>query len=230
MLGHAYEKQRGRIETYFDQTAAETWERLTSDAPVSKIRETVRAGRDRMRAMMLSWLPEDLTGTRILDAGCGTGAFSIEAARRGAKVVAIDLSPTLVHTAADRMPNELRGMIDFRSGDMLDPALGEFDHMVGMDSLIHYKTPDMVRAVAALAPRIFGKMVFTIAPRTPMLSVMHAAGQLFPRSDRSPAIVPVSRTRLRNALQSALPDREIRRQERIKSGFYISDAQELCHR
>ena len=50
------------------------WERLTSDAPVSRIRQTVREGRDRMRALMLSRLPEDLRGARVLDAGCGAGA------------------------------------------------------------------------------------------------------------------------------------------------------------
>jgi hypothetical protein len=35
---------------------------LTSDAPVGRIRATVRAGRDRMRATLLSWLPQDLRG------------------------------------------------------------------------------------------------------------------------------------------------------------------------
>jgi magnesium-protoporphyrin O-methyltransferase len=66
-----YLTRRGELETYFDRTAAEAWKRLTSDAPVSGIRATVRAGRDRMRATMLSWLPADLHGCRLLDAGCG---------------------------------------------------------------------------------------------------------------------------------------------------------------
>jgi len=78
-----YQSRRSQIETYFDRTAADAWARLTSDAPVSGIRATVRAGRDEMRQTLLSWLPEDLTGKRLLDAGCGTGAFAIEAARRG---------------------------------------------------------------------------------------------------------------------------------------------------
>ncbi|MEL6888071.1 MAG: magnesium protoporphyrin IX methyltransferase, partial [Pseudomonadota bacterium] len=54
-----YSATRARVETYFDQTATKTWERLTSDAPVSRVRETVRAGRDRMRTLMLSRLPDD---------------------------------------------------------------------------------------------------------------------------------------------------------------------------
>ena len=60
----------------------------------------MRAGRDRMRATLLGWLPADLRDARLLDAGCGTGALAVEAARRGADVVAIDLSPTLVELAA----------------------------------------------------------------------------------------------------------------------------------
>ena len=45
---------RGELETYFDRTAVEAWARLTSDAPVGRIRATVRAGRDDMRSTLLS--------------------------------------------------------------------------------------------------------------------------------------------------------------------------------
>ena len=117
--------RRQQLETYFDRTAVEAWKRLTSDAPVSGIRATVRAGRDTMRATLLDWLPADLTGRRILDAGCGTGALAIEAARRGAHVVAVDLSPQLVALAQDRIGHDHgEGRIDFRVGDMFDPAWG----------------------------------------------------------------------------------------------------------
>jgi magnesium-protoporphyrin O-methyltransferase len=72
-----YESTRNTVETYFDRTATKTWERLTSDAPVSGIRATVRAGRDRMRQLLLSQLPADLRGARVLDAGCGTGGIGL---------------------------------------------------------------------------------------------------------------------------------------------------------
>ena len=61
----AYEQRRGEIETYFDRTAADAWARLTSSAPVSGIRATVRAGRDLTRSTLLGWLPENLHGRRI---------------------------------------------------------------------------------------------------------------------------------------------------------------------
>ena len=86
-----YAATRDRVEHYFDRTATKVWERLTSDAPVSGVRATVRAGRDRMRALMLAQLPDDLRGARILDAGCGTGAMAVELAQCGADVVAVDI-------------------------------------------------------------------------------------------------------------------------------------------
>ena len=93
MASASYDARRGELTTYFDRTAVDAWSRLTSDAPVSRIRATVRAGRDAMRATLLAWLPADMTGLRLLDAGCGTGALSVEAARRGAEVVAIATRP-----------------------------------------------------------------------------------------------------------------------------------------
>ena len=153
----SYRQRRGQIQTYFDRTASDTWTRLTSDAPVSRIRATVREGRDRMRGVLLSSLPLDLTGRRILDAGCGTGAFACEAARRGAHVVAIDIAASLVDVARERAAQGLldtgKGRVEFFVGDMLDPALGRFDHVVAMDSLIHYNAADMVGMVANLAAR-----------------------------------------------------------------------------
>lgn len=172
MTNASYQQRRGQIEDYFDRTAAAAWAKLTSDAPVGRIRASVRAGRDRMRATLLSWLGEDLRGKRILDAGCGTGALAVEAARRGAQVVAIDLSPTLVHLARERVPHDVAHLVEFHSGDMLDPALGQFDHVVAMDSIIHYQTEDAVQALAQLAERTRGSIVFTFAPRTPFLAAM----------------------------------------------------------
>ena len=158
----SYVARRGEIEHYFDRTAAKAWEVLTSTAPVGRIRATVRKGRDEMRHTLLSWLPQDMRGLRLLDAGCGTGALAQEAMLRGAEVVAIDLSPTLVNLARERHAQDLLtqpalssqgGSITFLSGDMLSPAHGEFDHVVCMDSLIHYDTATIADAVQALTKR-----------------------------------------------------------------------------
>jgi magnesium-protoporphyrin O-methyltransferase len=231
LVEHAsYRRRRAQIETYFDRTAADAWARLTTDAPVSGIRATVRAGRNDMRATLLSWLPQDLHGRRILDAGCGTGLFAFEAARRGARVVAIDLSPTLVELGRQRLPADVDpASIEFVSGDMLDPGLGDFDHVVAMDSLIHYNVDDAARVLGALARRTRESIAFTFAPRTRLLATMHALGQLFPRADRSPAIVPVAAAQIARRLAGAdaLSGWEIGRTQRVARGFYISQALEL---
>lgn len=231
MQSLSYQHRRGQLQVYFDRTASDAWAKLTSDAPVGRIRATVRAGRDQMRARLLDWLPQDLSGRRLLDAGCGTGALAIEAARRGAQVTAIDLSPTLVDLARTRVPHDIgRGRVDFLVGDMLAPDLGRFDHVAAMDSLIHYTADDIVRTLSAMAARCAGSMVFTFAPRTPALTAMHAVGRLFPRSDRAPAIEPVAETKLRRliAADARLAAWRPRRTHRVAAGFYISQAMELA--
>jgi magnesium-protoporphyrin O-methyltransferase len=237
MQHSSYVTRRGEIETYFDRTAAKAWEVLTSNAPVGRIRATVRKGRDQMRATLLSWLPEDMRGLRLLDAGCGTGALAQAAMQRGAQVVAIDLSPTLVDLARQRHEQERQtnpslnaqgGRIEFLSGDMLSPEHGWFDHVVCMDSLIHYDTPDIARAFEALARRTRRSVLFTFAPHTPLLATAHALGRWFPRSDRSPQLSPVRQSALHQHIVQAVQGQgwQPQRMQRIASGFYTSQAWE----
>jgi magnesium-protoporphyrin O-methyltransferase len=126
--------------------------------------------------------------------------------------------------ARDRLPGNLR--VDFRVGDMLDPALGRFDHIVSMDSLIHYKAADMVHALELLTDRTGSSVVFTFAPSTRTLMIMHAVGKLFPRGNRAPAIEPVREASLRTLL-TGLDGWKASRSERIACGFYTSQALEL---
>jgi magnesium-protoporphyrin O-methyltransferase len=222
-----YDTKRESLASYFDGTAQKAWIDLTSDVKVSGIRATVRAGRAEMRNTLVDWLPLDLRRQRVLDAGCGTGALSVEVACRGALVLGVDIANGLVDIAEKRAPAFLgHGRIDWHVGDMLDPALGEFDHIVAMDSLIHYSAKDMVDTLRKLARRTRGSILFTFAPYTPMLGAMHSVGKLFPRGNRSPAIVPVSEARLRERLRD-LGGWMIGRTHRVSSGFYTSQAMEL---
>lgn len=233
MANFSYLERRSELKTYFDRTAVDAWARLTTDAPVSGIRATVRAGRDQMRATLLGFLPDDLRGRRVLDAGCGTGALAVEAARRGAHVVAIDLSPKLIQLARERAPRDLGdGSVEFIAGDMLDPPGGRFDHVVSMDSLIHYEARDVVGALSRLAERTDRSMLFTVAPRTPALMVMHTIGLAFPRSDRAPAIVPVRDIDLYRLIMAEPRLKAWRpmQSKRVSRGFYKSEAYEIVSR
>ena len=245
-------RQRLRLRTYFDRTAVAAWETLTTDAPVSGVRAKVRAGRDATRACLLGWLPEDMRGLRLLDAGSGTGALAAEAGARGAEVLGIDLSPTLVEVARRRLPAGLADRVAFAAGDMLDVeaaarAAGlapdadgrtRFDAIVAMDSLIHYEAADMVGALATLGGHLKGpgaepgrepRLVFTFAPATPLLVAAKAAGKLFPKRDRSPAIAPVAEARLRAAIgaEERLGGLGVGRTRRISVPFYVSQPMEL---
>ncbi len=225
MLDTRYVERRDRLADYFDRHALEAWTRLTSDAPLGRVRAAVRAGRDDMRSVLLDMLPPDLSGRRVLDAGCGPGQLSIELARRGADVVASDLSPRLVALAAERMPADLAGRVRFTAGDMLDASLGRFDHVVLMDSVIHYAAPDLGRAIATLAERTARSLVFTFVPGSPLLALRLAVGHLFPRADRAPDVVPISPKRIEALLRGR--GLSAGRHHRVSSGFYVSDAQEV---
>jgi len=225
-MTESYIHTRTRLEEYFDRTAVRAWERLTSDAPVSRIRRTVREGRDRMRALLLDQLPGDLTDARVLDAGCGAGQMAVELARRGAQVTAADISPRLLAVARDRCPLSLADRVEFVEADMLDRRLGTFDYVVAMDSLIHYRAEHVAEALSGIADRTVVAVVFTIAPRTALLSAMHLAGRMLPRGDRAPAIVPIAAADLSREVPHA-SGRRLRPIGRVACGFYISEAIEF---
>ena len=101
-----------------------------------------------------------------------------------------------------------------------------------MDSFIHYLPHDKVTMIGRLAEKAERSMVFTFAPRTPLLSVMHAVGTLFPRGDRAPAIEPIGEARLRRliAAEPLLGNWRVADTRRVNSGFYMSQGMELARR
>jgi magnesium-protoporphyrin O-methyltransferase len=224
-----YEKKRSELEEYFDRTAAQAWAKLTSDVPISGIRATVRAGRDETRDIILSRLPQNLSGTRILDAGCGTGALAVEMAKRGAHVIAVDLSPTLIELAKVRLDLGLNNLVEFHAGDMLDPKFGCFDYVVCMDSVIHYQGGDKVSVLAQLAQNTQHKIIFTFAPSTFSLELMIRFGKLFPKKDRSPFIVPIAENTIRKQIQYSedLQSWDVTFTQMVSSMFYKSQTMEI---
>ena len=229
----SYLQRRQELENYFDRTAVDAWARLTTEEPVGRIRATVRAGRTEMRQTMASWLPENLGNSAILDAGCGTGALAVDLAGRGANVLAIDLSPRLVELARQRFPERIgAGSVRFKVGDMLIHGKEQFDHVVAMDSLIHYDGKDTAKVLACLASAARRSVVFTFIPRTPLLVAMHAVGRAFPRSDRSPMFRPLGEASLRRLIanEPGLAAFSIGRSKYISRGFYTSQAMELVRK
>ncbi|WP_443088441.1 malonyl-ACP O-methyltransferase BioC [Vibrio sp. LaRot3] len=66
---------------------------------------------------LLEHLPQNLTGKRVLDLGCGTGFFSQRLLDRGAQVVCCDLSQAMLDKAKQRCGTS---NIEYRCGDAED--------------------------------------------------------------------------------------------------------------
>jgi magnesium-protoporphyrin O-methyltransferase len=109
---------------------------------------------------------------------------------------------------------------------MLDPELGKFDYVIGMDSIIHYPTKDMINIIEVLSRMASKALIFSYPPRTIPLAVLWGVGKLFPRGDKSPAIEPQAPKKLRAALAN-IEGVKLGRAHRVATGFYISEAQEL---
>lgn len=59
----------------------------------------------------------DLSGRRLLDAGCGDGLYLVEAARRGARASGVDISEAML-TVARRRAEDAEVDVDLRKGDV----------------------------------------------------------------------------------------------------------------
>ncbi len=108
------------------------------------------------RLALEPWLKVD-AGTRVLDVGCGIGRWSRLLAARGADVLGVDLSPTMIAQAQRRAVAE--GVADrcrFRVQDVSNLDLGErFDLVLGVTVLQHILDPRALRAaLAAMAAHL----------------------------------------------------------------------------
>jgi SAM-dependent methyltransferase len=73
--------------------------------------------------------------SRVLDVGCGKGAFTRWLQRANSEIVALDVSETALRVARGRYPG-----IDFRQADLRDPgfdigSLGRFDLVCCLETL-----------------------------------------------------------------------------------------------
>src|SRR5688572_31109847 len=76
-------------------------------------------------AAIVSWLLARgiLPGSKVLDAGCGTGRYSAELSRRGYIVHGVDLSPELIDVARRSIGD---GPASFAVGDILAMPVGRY--------------------------------------------------------------------------------------------------------
>lgn len=90
----------------------------------------------------------DVAGTRLLDVGCGSGYFSREMAKRGARVTGVDISPRMLEHAREAGGDiEYRELDARRLGETFGPAC--FD--VVTSCLALQDMPDIERVLSTIA-------------------------------------------------------------------------------
>tara|TARA_B100002051_G_scaffold245015_1_gene252123 strand:+ start:201 stop:881 length:681 start_codon:yes stop_codon:yes gene_type:complete len=226
-MQNTYLAKRARLENYFNEVSSDAWDKLTSNEPVSFVRQLVREGREKMQAAIIEKLPKDLRGIRILDAGCGTGVLSRMLDEKGAEVVGVDISEKLIEVAKNR--SSLNKNIEYFAGDMKEQSFGNFDYIIAMDSLIHYSTEDVISSIADFSNRANNSVLFTVIPSTFALRTKLRLGKYFPKSERSPEVVPIGWGQL-HQLEAHGIKASLSKIKRIKSFFYVSEAWELANR
>lgn len=105
-------------------------------------------------------LPARLDGARALDIGCNAGFYSFELARRGARVLALDLDQHYLQQgrwAARYLDPE--GRVEFRQGSVYDlvEVGGSFEVVLFMGVLYHLRYP--LLALDVVAERVGGTLV-----------------------------------------------------------------------
>ena len=104
-------------------------------------------------------------GQRVLDVGCGTGVVAITAARRGAKVSGLDLSPDLLHRARDNAVTA--GVeIDFLEGDAeaLPYPDATFNIVLSQFGHIFAPRPEVAVREMLRVLKLGGRLVFSAWP------------------------------------------------------------------
>jgi SAM-dependent methyltransferase len=103
---------------------------------------------------------------RTLDAGCGAGAFTMYAARRGNQAVGVAFDARDIRAAAERAALLRIPAVRFIAGDLrrLDefgPALGDFDQVLLFETIEHIR--DDRKLLADLAARLVpgGRLLLT---------------------------------------------------------------------
>lgn len=126
---------------------------------------------DRILPAMLDLLG-DITGHRVLDAGCGTGYLARVLTDRGARVTGIDIGPNLITRARAR---DHQGTIDYRVADLSRPLPSTdtqaFDAVASYLVLNDVENHKGFISTLATVLRPGGRMVILL--NNPYIAVLH---------------------------------------------------------
>jgi SAM-dependent methyltransferase len=153
-------------------SVADTW----SGASYERLAETYAPIHDRVvEALALA------PGARVLDVACGTGAVALRAARAGADVVGIDISPDQLAKAREAAAAE--GLaIRFEEGDCQELPFGdaEFDAVVSTFGAVFAFDHERTAAELARVCGPGGRLALTTWPEDEWSHVNARAGRTYP--------------------------------------------------
>ena len=122
------------------------------------------------------------SGQRVLDVACGTGVVAVTAARLGAKVAGLDLTPALLERAREN--SQIAGVeVDWREGDAeaLPFADGEFDVVLSQFGHMFAPRPDVATSELLRVLKPGGTIAFsTWPPELPMGRIFALVAQHLP--------------------------------------------------
>ncbi len=213
-------QHKQQLRAYFNGIGFERWSAIYGSARLSGGRRSIRDGHAIMLSQAEMWLAERglPRGSTAYDAGCGTGLFSINLARKGYHVTAADLAPQMVRQAQhDATHAGVADSIRFVAGD-LETVGGIHDIVVCFDVLIHYPRDGFAPLAQRLAHMTRDTLILTYAPHNNLLALKHWVGGHFPRSQRRTEIQMMPQPFVHQTLEAA--GMRVQRSTRVSRGFY----------
>ncbi|KAK9835154.1 hypothetical protein WJX81_001835 [Elliptochloris bilobata] len=184
--------EKAAVANYFNGVGFERWNKIygTTD-DVNSVQLDIRKGHAQTVDKVLSWLPQDLSGVTVCDAGCGTGSLALPLALHGADVAGFDISQAMADEAARRYDaavaagaREAAVRPRFAASD-LQAVSGRFHTVACIDVLIHYPQERVNEMIAHLAGLAEERVILSFAPSTPYYEVLKRIGELFPKGAKA---------------------------------------------
>lgn len=162
---------------YFEHRAAD-WDALYGDGAEKLFNRLFRKDvYDRARIACDELAPHN--GRLFLDVGCGSGICSVNLARRGARVVGVDLSEAMLEIARSKSHEVgVAASCTYVCGDFLDLRLGDrFDGALALGVFDYAREPN--RLLRAMTRVTDGTLVASFPapdfPRAPLRKLRYAA-------------------------------------------------------
>lgn len=214
------EEHQKMLRSYFNGNGFNRWSSIYGNEKLSTVRTTVREGHAVMMDKAYEWLqklnlPDNST---VLDAGCGTGLFSIRLAGNGYHVKAVDIAAQMVNKSREEAKAKgIEDKIDFEV-NTIEAVKGTYDAVVCFDVLIHYPAEGFIEAFKNLSGLTKGPIIFTYAPYNRILAFQHWIGGFFPKKERRTTIQMITNENMNRAMEET--GMVVKNSQKISFGFY----------